>query len=108
MPAGRDPLTAQCAVLEDGRTYRRPGTDGHVDRFSAHAGHQGRGIGAALMRAVAEDAERIGVTRLLAEVSTTARPFFQCHGFVALVEQQVVVRGVSLTHFRIGRLLGNR
>ena len=82
--------------------------DGHVDRFFVHADHQGRGVGAAMMRAVLEEAGRVGVTRLFAEVSITARPFFERHGFDVLAEQQVVVRGVPLTNYRMERLIGSR
>lgn len=77
--------------------------DGHLDRFFVHADHQGRGVGTAMMRAIVEESERIGVPRLFAEVSITARPFFERHRFVVLGEQQVVVRGVSLTNFRMER-----
>lgn len=79
--------------------------DGHVDRFFVHADRQGRGVGAAMMRAVVAEAGRIGAGRLFAEVSVTARPFFERHGFVVLAEQQVVVRGVALTNFRMERRL---
>lgn len=77
--------------------------DGHIDRFFVHADYQRRGVGMALMRAVSAEAERIGATRLFAEVSITARPFFEGHGFVVLAEQQVMVRGVALTNYRMER-----
>ncbi|WP_439626260.1 GNAT family N-acetyltransferase [Gemmata sp.] len=79
--------------------------DGHVDRFFTHADFQGRGVGTAMMAAVRSEAERIGARRLFAEVSVTARPFFERHGFVVLAEQRVVVRGVALTNFRMERPL---
>ncbi|VTT98997.1 acetyltransferase : Glr3142 protein OS=Gloeobacter violaceus (strain PCC 7421) GN=glr3142 PE=4 SV=1: Acetyltransf_10 [Gemmataceae bacterium] len=80
--------------------------DGHVDRFFVHADHQGRGVGTAMMAAILSEAGRLRVPRLFAEVSITARPFFERHGFDVLAEQQVVVRGVSLTNFRMERHLG--
>jgi putative acetyltransferase len=76
-------------------------SDGHIDRFFVHADHQGRGVGRALMGAVIGEAEQTGLTRLFAEVSITARPFFERHGFVVLAEQQVVVRGVAMTNYRM-------
>ncbi len=77
--------------------------DGHIDRFFVHADHQGCGVGGTIMRALVAEATRTGLTRLFAEVSITARPFFERHGFTVLMEQQVVVRGVALTNFRMER-----
>ena len=48
--------------------------NGHIDRLFVHADCQGRGVGAALMRAIFKEAGRLGVQRLFAEVSITARP----------------------------------
>jgi putative acetyltransferase len=57
------------------------------------------------MAAVRSEAERLGASRLFAEVSVTARPFFERHGFVVLAEQQVVVRDVALVNYRMERRL---
>ena len=38
--------------------------DGHIDRFFVHADHQGRGVGAAMMRAIDGEAKRLGLVRL--------------------------------------------
>lgn len=72
-----------------------------------------------MMRAILDEAERAGIVRLFAEVSITARPFFERHGFGVLAEQQVVVRGgtgsaeqqvvvrgVPLANFRMERIRG--
>ena len=72
--------------------------DGHIDRFFVHADCQGRGVGAALMRAIFKEAERLSIQRLFAEVSITARPFFERFGFEILSEQQVTLRDISLTN----------
>ncbi len=73
--------------------------------FFTHADLQGRGVGAAMMAAIRSEAERLGVSRLFAEVSVTARPFFERHGFVVLAEQQVVVRDVAHVNYRMERRL---
>lgn len=78
--------------------------DGHIDRFYVSADHQGVGVGRALMAAVLAEAERRGLPRAFAEVSVTARPFFERSGFVVLAEQTVHVRGVNLTNFRMERV----
>lgn len=80
-------------------------SDGHVDRFFVHADHQRCGVGTAMMRVVVAEAIGLGLHRLFAEVSITARPFFERKGFTVLVEEQVKVRGVTLTNFRMERPL---
>lgn len=57
------------------------------------------------MAAILTEAGRRHVPRLFAEVSITARPFFERHGFVVLTEQQVLVREVALTNYRMERWL---
>jgi len=79
--------------------------DGHIDRFFVHAEHQGYGVGATMMKSLVAEALRMGRRRLFAEVSITARPFFERHQFTVLAEQAVVVRGVALTNYRMERHL---
>jgi putative acetyltransferase len=101
--AERHAVVAECEGRIAGFADLEP--DGHIDRFFAHADFQGRGVGAVMMAAILSEAGRLELPRLFAEVSVTARPFFERHGFVVLAEQQVVVRGVPLTNFRMERRL---
>ncbi|HSO06070.1 MAG TPA: GNAT family N-acetyltransferase, partial [Pelomicrobium sp.] len=59
---------------------------GHVDCFYAHHAFQGRGVGTAMMRSLAEAAAALGAARLDADVSVTARAFFERQGFVIVRE----------------------
>lgn len=79
--------------------------DGHIDRFYVSANHQSQGIGRRLLTAIVDEARRLGLARLFVEASVTARPFFESHGFVTLVRQEVNCRGVLLTNFRMERRL---
>ena len=79
--------------------------DGHIDRFFVHADRQGVGVGRAMMAELAAEAGRAGLRRRFAEVSVTARPFFERQGFVVSAEQVVTVRGVGLTNYRMERTL---
>jgi len=81
-------------------------TDGHIDRFFVHADCQRQGVGKAMLTELLAEAVRLGLARLFAEVSITARPFFERHGFVVVAEQVVTVRDVAMTNFRMERLLG--
>jgi putative acetyltransferase len=49
---------------------------GEIHCFYVHHGHQHRGIGTALMARVEREARGRGNSRLLADVSITAEPFF--------------------------------
>jgi len=57
------------------------GRTGEIDCFYVHHVHQHRGIGAALMARVEREARSRGSTRLFADVSVTAEPFFRRMGF---------------------------
>lgn len=95
-------------VAEDGQGiagFAELDRDGHIDCFFVHKDRQGEGVGGRLMRAVQNEAEERGLPRLYAEVSITARPFFERHGFVVLAEQQVELRGEKLTNFRMEKHL---
>ncbi|WP_020592162.1 GNAT family N-acetyltransferase [Kiloniella laminariae] len=79
--------------------------DGHIDCFYVSHRHQGQGIGKLLMQRLESEAESRNLRHLYAEVSITARPFFDKQGFQVLAEQQVELRGEKLTNFRMEKLL---
>lgn len=81
--------------------------DGHIDAFYVHAQYQGRGIGSHLLQALEAQACASQVTRLYAEVSSTAVPFFQHHGFHSIAEQSVTVRGIAMTNYRMEKQLAH-
>ncbi|CAN5575441.1 GNAT family N-acetyltransferase [soil metagenome] len=55
--------------------------DGLVDFFFVHKDYQGRKIGTTLMNEIEKIAKQKNINRLYAEVSITARPFFESRGF---------------------------
>jgi len=67
---------------------------GEIDCFYVHPARQRRGVGAALMARVIRETRRRGNSRLRADVSTTAEPFFRRMGF------QVVRRQIKIYHNR--------
>lgn len=79
---------------------------GHIDRFYCHSEYQGIGIGSGLLEQLVEEAVAAGISRLFAEASITARPFFERHGFAVELEQQVEIRGELLTNFVMKKKLG--
>ncbi len=76
------------------------GHDGHLDLAYVAPGHMGRGVGAALYRALLAD-KQAPPGPLTTEASHLARPFFLALGWQLVAEQQIDRRGVRLTNFRM-------
>ena len=72
---------------------------GHIDCLYVHHQWQRRGVGAALMGAIEVKANQQHLTRLFAEVSLTAKPFFQAQGFKVVRLQEKVLRAVRFPQF---------
>lgn len=79
--------------------------NGHIDCFYVHHEYQGKGIGSALMAAIFEEGKKLQINRIYAEVSITAKPFFEAKGFKVVKEQTVTVRGVGMTNFVMEKML---
>ena len=77
--------------------------NGHIDCFYSHHEFQRKGIGSALMQEVLAEADRMGLTRLFAEVSTTARDFFLAKGFRIDEETNNVVCGHPAKQYRMSK-----
>ena len=73
--------------------------NGHIDCFYVHHKFQGAGVGTALMRKIEMEAREKLLPRIYAEVSITARPFFESKVFQMIKQQTVQVRGMELTNF---------
>lgn len=77
------------------------GPTGWVDMMFVAPRFLRRGVASRLL---AEASARVPATvELSADVSITARPFFEHHGFVVVAEQHPVRSGVELTNFRMRR-----
>ncbi|RYD92887.1 MAG: GNAT family N-acetyltransferase [Sphingobacteriales bacterium] len=78
---------------------------GFLDMLFVHRDHQGKGIANALVDMLESYAVRHDAPMLTADVSVTARPFFEKKGFEVLREQQVEIDAVSLTNFKMQKSL---
>jgi len=74
-------------------------SNGHLDCFYCRKEFIGRGVGGLLLKSVEATARKLRAPALFAEVSITARPFFERRGFQLVKEQEVVVRGVSMKNY---------
>ena len=73
--------------------------NGCLYRGFVHKNHQRQGVGKALLFAREARARQLGMKQLYSDVSITARPFFEKHGYAALNEQTKVIRDVSFINY---------
>ncbi len=78
---------------------------GHISALFVHHAHQRRGAGRALLAELEHEAFARGLGHLSAEVSLTARSFFEGQGFRIQGEETVVRRGVALRRLRMDKRL---
>jgi len=79
--------------------------EGHIDMFYVDPDFQRRGVGSAMLRFVTARAQSARCKRLYGEVSITARPVFERHGFKVLAYQTVETNGQALGNYRMEKLL---
>lgn len=78
---------------------------GYLDRLYVHKDYIRRGAGGALLK---ELENAYPVTEITAHASITAKPFFEAKGYVAVLEQRVTRRGVTMTNFVMKKSLEPR
>lgn len=98
-----DPIIA--VIGEDIVGFAEFEPNGHIDCFFCHHNWIGRGVGAALMRKIHEEASQKKITRIFAEVSITAKPFFEGQGFTTICEQTITRNNVDLINYKMEKNL---
>ncbi|MHA7269184.1 GNAT family N-acetyltransferase [Arthrobacter sp. HLT1-20] len=84
------------------------GPQGYIDMLFVAPRYLRLGVARQLLGHVESHARAHRLTELTANVSITARPFFERHGFVVKAEQHPVMVGVQLTNYAMKKaLLGN-
>ena len=73
--------------------------DGCIDLAFVAPAAMGQGVAGALYEAILAEASRLGLSRLHAEASHLARPFFARRGWTVVRPQTVTRDGVMLTNF---------
>ena len=72
---------------------------GEIDYFYVHPAFQGRGVGRALLVAVEAQARGTGAGVLKADVSITAKSFFEANGFTVTAARDNVILGHPAPNF---------
>ena len=81
---------------------------GYIDMMFVDPRFLRLGVAMQLLTHVETHARAEGLTALTADVSITARPFFERYGFVVQAEQYPVMVGVQLTNYAMKKsLFGN-
>lgn len=78
---------------------------GYIDMLFVAPRHARRGVARSLLRTLEARARDSGAHCLSADVSITARSFFERHGFVEAAEQHPVTAGVQMTNFHMSKRL---
>ncbi|QBJ86468.1 GNAT family N-acetyltransferase [Chryseobacterium gleum] len=73
----------------------------YIDLLFVHKDEQQKGIASILYQKIEKEAFRQHEKQLTADVSKTARPFFEKIGFRVVQEQEVNVKGVTLTNYKM-------
>lgn len=73
--------------------------EGFLNSMFVHKDMQGNGVATQLLAAVEKIAVRYGNTEIFAEVSYTARSFFEKHGYKVVKVQKRLVNKLELTNF---------
>ncbi|WP_299003775.1 GNAT family N-acetyltransferase [uncultured Shewanella sp.] len=79
--------------------------DGYIDHFFCHHEYQGMGVGKALMQHIFMQGQLAGIMRFYSDVSLTAKMFFHHFGFQVDKQQEVLIRGETLTNFKMVKLV---
>ncbi|MGJ9426687.1 GNAT family N-acetyltransferase [Nesterenkonia halotolerans] len=114
-PDGRDLEPWNAAMLVRGSVVGTVGgrvvgfsdvsRDGYVDMMFVAPTFLRRGVASALLASCEQRAREGNVGELTADVSITARPFFERHGFAVVAEQSSVTRGVALRNYKMRKPL---
>jgi putative acetyltransferase len=76
-----------------------------VDLLYVHKDFQNIGIAGQLFNSILERVKITGCQTLNAEVSKTARPFFEHKGFVVVTEQMKIVQEVAIVNYQMVKFL---
>lgn len=80
-------------------------SEGYIDMMFVAPRFNRQGVARQLLARVEAHALQEQLTELTANVSITARPFFERHGFTVEAEQHPVIDGVQLTNYRMRKRL---
>ena len=79
--------------------------DGYLHSMFVHKDYQRQGIATALLQKIEAYASEHGIKEMTSEVSITARPFFEHHGYKVEREQRVQANRMIMTNFMMRKII---
>jgi putative acetyltransferase len=79
--------------------------DGYLDHIFVHDQHQNEGIATDLLATLEQAAQELNISRVFADVSITAKPFFEKRDFALVRENRKEFNGVVFVNFRMEKFL---
>ena len=76
----------------------------YIDMFYVHKDFQGQGLASLLYSLIEEEVLAQGTIKITADISETARPFFERKGFVIDAQQTFPVKGIMISNFRMSKV----
>lgn len=77
----------------------------YIDLLFVHKDYQGQKIAFKLYQYVEAEARRLRTDRLTADVSKTAKPFFEKMGFTIVKEQEVILKDVAFINYKMAKVI---
>ncbi|MDJ0623621.1 MAG: GNAT family N-acetyltransferase [Desulfocapsaceae bacterium] len=77
--------------------------NGYIDHFYCHHEHQRKGVGSFLFSFLEQLAISKNISKLVSDVSITAKPFFESRGFIVIKKQFLNKRGQSLENYKMAK-----
>ncbi|GEJ46459.1 GNAT family N-acetyltransferase [Chryseobacterium sp. ON_d1] len=77
----------------------------YIDMLFVHKDYQQKGIASILYNEVEKEVRLHHQMQITADVSKTARPFFERIGFHVIQEQEVNIKGIALTNYKMAKNL---
>lgn len=77
----------------------------YIDLLFVHKDYQQKGIASILYNKVEKEVRLHHQMQITADVSKTARPFFERIGFHVIQEQKVNIKGIALTNYKMAKNL---
>ena len=79
--------------------------DGYLHSMFVHKDYQRQGIATQLLRIMEDYAVANGLKTITSEVSITAWPFFERHGYDVLAEQQAQANKLRMTNYKMAKTI---
>lgn len=77
----------------------------YIDLLFVHKDYQGKKIAFQLYQYIEVEAKRQHIDRITADVSKTAKPFFEKMGFATVQEREVILKDVAFINYKMAKAI---